>query len=159
MTRAYLGLGSNLGDRLGHLQRAIEALAAVDGIEVLAVSRVYETAPVGGPEQDDFLNAVLSIETMLEPAAVLAAAQAAEQGEQRVRTVRWGPRTLDVDVLRYGDEHVSTPDLEIPHPRMHERAFVLAPLHDVAPDLVDVPAGGWEGVTVTPLRLTVPPAR
>jgi 2-amino-4-hydroxy-6-hydroxymethyldihydropteridine diphosphokinase len=156
VTRAYLGLGSNLGDRLTHLQRAIDALAATDGIEVVAVSRVYETAPVGGPEQDDFLNAVLAVDTTLDPAALLAAAQAAEQGEQRVRTVRWGPRTLDVDILRYGDERVSTPDLEIPHPRMEERAFVLAPLHDVAPDLVDEPTDGWEGVTVTPLRLTVP---
>ena len=156
MTRAYLGLGSNLDDRLGHLQHAIDALAAVDGIEVLAVSSVYETTPVGGPEQDDFLNAVLSVETTLDPFALLAAAQAAEHKEQRVRTVRWGPRTLDVDVLRYGDEHISTPDLEVPHPRMHERAFVLAPLHDVAPGLVDEPADGWEGVTVTPLRLTVP---
>jgi 2-amino-4-hydroxy-6-hydroxymethyldihydropteridine diphosphokinase len=159
VTRAYLGLGSNLGDRLDHLQRAIDALAAVDGIDVLAVSRVYETAPVGGPEQDDFLNAVLAVETTLDPFALLAAAQAAEQGERRVRTVRWGPRTLDVDVLRYGDERIETADLEIPHPRMHERAFVLAPLRDVAPEVVEEPAGGWEGVTVTPLRLTVPPAR
>jgi 2-amino-4-hydroxy-6-hydroxymethyldihydropteridine diphosphokinase len=156
VTRAYLGLGSNLGDRLDHLQRGVDVLAAVEGIEVLAVSRVYETAPVGGPEQDDFLNAVLAVETALDPFALLAAAQAAEQAEQRVRTVRWGPRTLDVDVLRYGDERIATPDLEIPHPRMHERAFVLAPLHDVAPELVAEPAGGWEGVTVTPLRLTVP---
>jgi 2-amino-4-hydroxy-6-hydroxymethyldihydropteridine diphosphokinase len=159
VTRAYLGLGSNLGDRLDHLQRAIDALAARDGVDVIAVSRVYETAPVGGPEQHDFLNAVLAIETTLDPFALLAAAQAAEQGEQRVRTVRWGPRTLDVDVLSYGDERVVTADLEIPHPRMHERAFVLAPLHDVAPELVDEPADGWEGVTVTPLRLTVPRAR
>jgi 2-amino-4-hydroxy-6-hydroxymethyldihydropteridine diphosphokinase len=156
VTRAYLGLGSNLGDRLDHLQRAIDALGAVDGIEVVGVSRVYETAPVGGPEQDDFLNAVLAVDTTLAPEDLLAAAQAAEQSEQRVRTVRWGPRTLDVDVLLYGDERVSTPDLEIPHPRMQERAFVLAPLHDVAPGLVDEPADGWEGVSVTPLRLSVP---
>jgi 2-amino-4-hydroxy-6-hydroxymethyldihydropteridine diphosphokinase len=156
VTRAYLGLGSNLGDRLDHLQRAVDALDAVESIDVVAVSRVYETAPVGGPEQDDFLNAVLAIDTTLDPFALLAAAQAVETGEERVRTVRWGPRTLDVDVLRYGDERISTPDLEIPHPRMHERAFVLAPLRDVAPELVDEPAGGWEGVTVTPLALTVP---
>ncbi len=156
MTRAYLGLGSNLGDRLAHLQHAIDALDAVDGIDVVAVSRVYETAPVGGPDQDDFLNAVLAIDTELEPHALLAAVQAAEQAEQRVRTVRWGPRTLDVDVLRYGDEQVSTPDLVIPHPRVQERAFVLAPLHDVAPELVTVPIDGWEGVTLTPLRLSLP---
>jgi 2-amino-4-hydroxy-6-hydroxymethyldihydropteridine diphosphokinase len=156
VTRAYLGLGSNLGDRLAHLQRAVDALAAVDGIAVVAVSRVYETAPVGGPEQGDFLNAVLAVDTTLDAFALLAAAQAAERGEQRVRTVRWGPRTLDVDVLRFGEERIATPDLEVPHPRMHERAFVLAPLHDVAPELVEEPTEGWEGVTVTPLRLTVP---
>jgi 2-amino-4-hydroxy-6-hydroxymethyldihydropteridine diphosphokinase len=156
VTRAYLGLGSNLGDRLDHLQRAVDALDAVEGIDVVAVSHVYETAPVGGPQQDDFLNAALAIDTTLDPFALLRAAQAVEQGEQRVRTVRWGPRTLDVDVLRYGDERISTPDLEIPHLRMHERAFVLAPLRDVAPDLVDEPAGGWKGVTRTPLTLTVP---
>jgi 2-amino-4-hydroxy-6-hydroxymethyldihydropteridine diphosphokinase len=156
VTRAYLGLGSNLGDRLAHLQHAVDALVGTDGIDAVAVSQVYETAPVGGPEQDDFLNAVLAVDTSLEPAALLAAAQAAERGEQRVRTVRWGPRTLDVDILRYGDERVSTPDLEIPHPRMRERAFVLAPLHDVAPELVDEPVDGWGGVTVTPLRLSLP---
>jgi 2-amino-4-hydroxy-6-hydroxymethyldihydropteridine diphosphokinase len=156
VTRAYLGLGSNLGDRLAHLQHAIDALGAVDGIDVVDVSRVYETAPVGGPEQDDFLNAVLAVDTTLAPEPLLAAAQAAEQAEQRVRTVHWGPRTLDVDVLLYGEERISTADLEIPHPRMQERAFVLAPLHDVAPDLVDEPADGWEGVTATPLRLSVP---
>lgn len=128
----------------------------MDGIDVVAVSRVYETAPVGGPDQDDFLNAVLAVDTTLEPAALLGAAQAAEQDAQRIRTVRFGPRTLDVDILRYGDERLSTPDLEIPHPRMQERAFVLAPLHEVAPELVDAPVDGWEGVTVTPLRLFVP---
>lgn len=156
MTRAYLGLGSNLGDRLAHLQRAVDALAATDGVSTVAVSRVYETEPVGGPSQDDYLNAVVSIETTLSPRDLLDVAMAVEQLADRVRAERWGPRTLDVDVLLFGDAAVAEPDLEIPHPRMRERAFVLAPLHDVAPELVVVPADGWEGITSTPLALRVP---
>lgn len=156
MTVAYLGIGSNLGDRLAHLQRAVDALAAVDGIRVLAVSRVYETDPVGGPAQGDFLNAVVEIDTSLAPRELLEVAHTTERLAERVRTVRWGPRTLDVDILRFGDERVHDADLEIPHPRMEQRPFVLAPLHDVAPELVAVPVGGWEGVRLAPLRLTVP---
>ena len=158
MTRAYLGLGSNLGDRLAHLQRAIDALAAMDGIDVVAVSRVYETAPVGGPEPGRLPQRGRSRSTpTLEPRGLAGRGPGRRSSDaQRIRTVRWGPRTLDVDILRYGDERVSTPDLEIPHPRMQERAFVLAPLHEVAPELVDAPVDGWEGVTVTPLRLFVP---
>ena len=156
MIRAYLGLGSNLGDRLAHLQDALDALEATDRIELRAVSDVYETAPVGGPDQDDFLNAVVAIETDLTPRALLGVALHVESLAARVRTVRWGPRTLDVDVLLYGDERVDEPDLQIPHPRMTERAFVLAPLHDVAPDRVTVPDGGWEGVATTPLALRLP---
>lgn len=156
MTRAYLGLGSNLGDRLAHLQRAVEALAGTAGIQVVAVSSVYETAPVGGPAQDDFLNAVAAIDTQLAPRDLLAAATTVEQLEERVREVRWGPRTLDVDILLYDDERIAEPDLEIPHPRMQQRAFVLAPLRDVAPDLVELPAEGWEGVKETPLALQLP---
>jgi 2-amino-4-hydroxy-6-hydroxymethyldihydropteridine diphosphokinase len=156
VTRAYLGLGSNLGDRLGHLQRAVDALGATAGLDVVAVSSVYETAPVGGPAQDDFLNAVVAVDTDIAPHDLLAVAMDVEQREARVRSVRWGPRTLDVDILLYGDEHVDAPDLEIPHPRMGERAFVLAPLHDVAPDRVEQPEPGWEGVTATSLRLRLP---
>jgi len=156
VTRAYLGLGSNLGDRLAHLQRALAGLAATDAVRVVAVSRVYETEPVGGPSQDDFLNAVVSIDTTLSPRELLDVAMAVEQLADRVRAERWGPRTLDVDVLLYGDEAVQEPDLEIPHPRMHERAFVLAPLHDVAPERVDAPSDGWKGITPTPLALRVP---
>ena len=156
MTRAFLGLGSNLGDRLGHLQGAIDALAGAEGVHVVAVSDVYETAPVGGPVQDDFLNAVVAIDTDLLPRDLLAVAMHVEQLAARVRIMHWGPRTLDVDVLLYGDEQVHEPDLEIPHPRMHERPFVLAPLSDVAPDRVTLPAQGWEGVTNTPLALRLP---
>jgi 2-amino-4-hydroxy-6-hydroxymethyldihydropteridine diphosphokinase len=156
VTRAYLGLGSNLGARLAHLQRAVDLLAVMEGIEVIAVSRVYETAPVGGPEQDDYLNAVLAIETTLTPSALLTAAQAVEQAEERVRAVRWGPRTLDVDILLLDDWRVDLPDLTLPHPRMWERGFVLAPLRDVAPGLVDADAT-WEGVREAGVALTIPP--
>jgi 2-amino-4-hydroxy-6-hydroxymethyldihydropteridine diphosphokinase len=156
VTRAYLGLGSNLGDRLGHLQGAVDALATTDGIFVVAVSDVYETAPVGGPVQDDFLNAVAKVETDLPPRDLLAVAMHIEQLAARVRIMQWGPRTLDVDILLYGDEQVHEPDLVIPHPRMHERPFVLAPLLDVAPERVTPPPGGWEGVTNTPLALRLP---
>jgi 2-amino-4-hydroxy-6-hydroxymethyldihydropteridine diphosphokinase len=145
VTRAYLALGSNLGDRAAHLQRAVDALAATPGIAVVAVSRVYETAPVGGPAQDAYLNAVLAIDTDLDPHALLAVAQDCERDAHRVRVERWGPRTLDVDVLLYGDLELDDADLTIPHPRMWERGFVLAPLRDVAPGLVDRSAT-WEGV-------------
>jgi 2-amino-4-hydroxy-6-hydroxymethyldihydropteridine diphosphokinase len=156
VTRAYLGLGSNLGDRAAHLQLAVDELGATERIDVVAVSRVYETAPVGGPEQDDYLNAVVAIETDLAARELLAVAQRIEAVADRVRTVRWGPRTLDVDVLLVGDEQVDEPDLAVPHPRLSERGFVLAPLRDVAPDLVTEPADGWEGVRETEVGLRLP---
>jgi 2-amino-4-hydroxy-6-hydroxymethyldihydropteridine diphosphokinase len=156
MVRAYLGLGSNLGDRLALLQVAVDELAATPGVRVVAVSPVYETAPVGGPAQDDFFNAAVAVDTELSPRDLLGTALRVEQVADRVRTVRWGPRTLDVDILLFGDERVAEPDLEIPHPRMYERAFVLAPLHDLAPERVAMPADGWEGVRVTGLRLQLP---
>ena len=102
-------------------------------VHVVAVSPVYETAPEGGPEQPDYLNAVVAVETPLTPRALLRLANAIEAEADRVRTVRWGPRTLDVDVLLVGDEHVDEPDLVVPHPRMTERAFVLVPLADLDP--------------------------
>jgi len=131
--RAYLGIGSNLGDRLSYLQLAVDQLAAADGVTVVAVSPVYETAPVGGPEQPDYLNAVVAVDTALTPHALLRVAQAVEAEGERVRTVRWGPRTLDVDVLLVGDERVDDADLVVPHPRMSERSFVLVPLADLDP--------------------------
>jgi 2-amino-4-hydroxy-6-hydroxymethyldihydropteridine diphosphokinase len=134
--RAYLALGSNLGDRLAHLQGAVDGLRSDDGIVVLAISDVYETDPVGGPEQGPFLNAVVAVQTMLGPWELLAVAQRLEADAQRVRDARWGPRTLDVDVLLYDDVTMDDELLTIPHPRMWERAFVLVPLADVAPDLV-----------------------
>ena len=124
--RAFLGLGTNLGDRLANLQRAVDLLAATSGIRVVRSSRVYETAPVG-PPQPDFLNAVIEVDTDLEPHDLLAAAAAVERALHRVRDVRWGPRTIDVDVLTYDDQMIDTPDLTVPHPRMHERGFVARP--------------------------------
>ncbi|MBM3674245.1 MAG: 2-amino-4-hydroxy-6-hydroxymethyldihydropteridine diphosphokinase [Actinobacteria bacterium] len=155
-TWCFLGIGSNLGDRLGHLQHALDALAAEPRIRVVAVSPVYETEPVGGPPQGDFLNAVVEIETDLAPHELLHVTQLLEQAALRVREERWGPRTLDVDILVYGEERVSEPDLEIPHPRMAERSFVLAPLHDLAPDHVRAPEGGWTGVRRAAVALRVP---
>lgn len=155
MTRAYIALGSNLGDRGAHLQFAVDALAAHEHVDVVAVSRVYETAPVGGPAQDAFLNAVAAIDTDLEPYPLLAFAQRIEHDAHRVRIERWGPRTLDVDVLLYDDVRLDDPDLTLPHPRMWERGFVLAPLRDVAPTLVDA-ATTWEGVREAAVTLQVP---
>lgn len=155
MTRSYLALGSNLGDRLAYLQGAVDALARVPGVTVVAVSRVYETDPVGGPEQGAYLNAVVAVDTDLDPHALLATAQQLERDAQRVRGERWGPRTLDVDVLLYDDLTIDTPQLVVPHPRMWERGFVLAPLRDVAPDLVAADAT-WEGVRATAVALAPP---
>lgn len=152
MTRAYLALGSNLGDRAAFLQYAVDQLADAQEVVVDAVSRVYETAPVGGPAQEAFLNAVVAIETTLDPRALLVLAQRIENGAERVRAERWGPRTLDVDVLLYGDVELDEPELTIPHPRMWQRGFVLSPLRDVAPELVDA-ALTWEGVQVTEVTL------
>ncbi|MBK5287605.1 MAG: 2-amino-4-hydroxy-6-hydroxymethyldihydropteridine diphosphokinase [Acidimicrobiia bacterium] len=156
MIRAYLGIGSNLGDRHAELQRAVDRLGQSDGVVVHAVSPVYETDPVGGPAQDDFLNAVVAVETTLSPHQLLAVCAGVEQVAQRVRAVRWGPRTLDVDVLLVDGVAIDDPELTIPHPRMAERGFVLAPLHDLAPEVVDRPASGWPGVRRTDLVLMVP---
>lgn len=145
--RTYLALGSNLGDRARNLQTAVDSLSAAPKITVVAASSVYETDPVGGREQGRFLNAVVALDTALTPRELLAVAQSLEEDAGRVRIEHWGPRTLDVDVLLVGDAVVAEPDLVVPHPRMWERGFVLAPLHDVAPDLVDVPAAGWPGVS------------
>jgi 2-amino-4-hydroxy-6-hydroxymethyldihydropteridine diphosphokinase len=155
MTRAYLALGSNLGDRLAHLQTALDTLADDIRVDLVAISSVYETDPVGGPVQDDFLNAVLSIDTEASPHQLLAIAQSLEVQAHRERKEHWGPRTLDVDLLLYGDESVTSPDLEVPHPRMWERAFVLAPLSEIAPEKASAPVGGWTGVRRIPVALVL----
>jgi len=153
--RAYLGLGSNLGDRAAHLRRAVDALGSTPGIDMLAVSPVYETTPVGGPPQPDYLNAVVAIDTSLSPRQLLEVAQRLEAGADRVRSVRWGPRTLDVDVLLVGDAVVDEADLVVPHPRMTERAFVLVPLADLDPRWrAHVP----RGASVRPTGIELAPA-
>ena len=131
MTRAVLAVGSNLGDRMALLQGAIDALG--EHMDVVAVSGVYETAPVGGPDQDDFLNAVLIVETSLAPYDLLALCQRVETAHDRVREVRWGPRTLDLDILLFGDRLIDEPRLKVPHYQIQERAFVLYPLAELAP--------------------------
>ena len=133
MTRTVLALGSNLGDRLANLQGGLDALLAGPGLTAVAVSGVYETAPVGGPEQPDYLNAVLVADTTLPAAALLRRCQQAEAAFHRVREVVWGPRTLDVDIIVYGDVVSDDPDLTLPHPRAAQRAFVLAPWLEADP--------------------------
>ena len=156
MTRAYLGIGSNLGERLGYLQLAVDELASADGVIVVGVSPVYETAPVGGPEQPDYLNAVVALDTTLTAHELLRVAQAVETEAERVRTVRWGPRTLDVDVLLVGDERIDTPDLVVPHPRMAERAFVVVPLAALDPSWRSRIPADSDAVRLTGLTLVSP---
>lgn len=138
MTRAYLGLGANLGDRLANLGLAV-ALLEDRGGRFLRSSRVYETEAVG-PPQPDYLNAVIEVETDLSPRGLLIACLAVEQALGRVRGERWGPRVIDVDILTFGDLEVDEPDLSIPHPRMHERGFVMIPLLELDADPV-LPGG------------------
>lgn len=134
MARAVVALGSNLGDRLGQLRSGVEGLSELG--TVIAVSSLYETDPVGGPEQGRYLNAVAVLETGLDPADLLDALHRIEGDSERTREVRWGPRTLDLDIVAFDGRRIDTPDLTVPHPRAHERRFVLAPLLDVAPDVV-----------------------
>lgn len=133
---AFLGLGSNLGDRLATLQRAVDLLGAEPGVTLTGCSRVWETAPVGGPPQPDFLNVVVRVETDLAPRELLEACLRVEASLGRVRAVRWGPRSVDVDVLLIDARTIDDPDLTVPHPRMHERGFVLMPLLELDPDPV-----------------------
>jgi 2-amino-4-hydroxy-6-hydroxymethyldihydropteridine diphosphokinase len=129
--RAFLSLGSNLGDRRALLRDAIDSLP-----DVVAVSPVYETAPVGGPEQDNFLNLVVQLDTDLTPTQLLGVCHRIESSAERVRDVRWGPRTLDIDIIWMDGVTMDDERLTIPHPRWKERRFVLAPLRDLAPELV-----------------------
>jgi 2-amino-4-hydroxy-6-hydroxymethyldihydropteridine diphosphokinase len=128
---AYIALGSNLGDRAGHLAAARAALAALPRTRVLAESRVEETAPLGGMEQPAYLNQMLLLETALEPRALLAACQAIERSRGRVRGERWGPRTLDLDIVRYGHRRIADPDLIIPHPELSNRDFWMRELAEL----------------------------
>jgi 2-amino-4-hydroxy-6-hydroxymethyldihydropteridine diphosphokinase len=132
--RVFLGLGSNLGDRVRYLRDAVDTLRDVG---LVAVSPVYETDPVGGPEQDRYLNLVAELRTERTPHELLGLCHRLETAAGRVREERWGPRTLDVDLLWIDGEAVDEPDLTVPHPRLWDRRFVVAPLHDLAPDVAD----------------------
>ncbi|MGK9045621.1 2-amino-4-hydroxy-6-hydroxymethyldihydropteridine diphosphokinase [Mammaliicoccus vitulinus] len=137
MHTAYLGLGSNMGDRELQLVEAIKLLNDIDGIEVTQVSPIYETKPIGYTEQPDFLNMCIEISTELESSELLKVCMMVEQQLHRVRVERWGPRTIDIDILLYDQSVIQSPDLEVPHPRMTERAFVMVPLNDIASNVVE----------------------
>ncbi len=141
MTLAYVGLGSNLGPREITLVRAVDLLAETDGIEVLAVSQLRETEPVGVVEQPLFLNGAVALDTSRSPRELLERLLEIERELGRVRDVRWGPRIVDLDLLVYGDRVVDEPGLHVPHARLNERRFALGPLVELAPDLV-IPGQG-----------------
>ncbi|MDX8401129.1 MAG: 2-amino-4-hydroxy-6-hydroxymethyldihydropteridine diphosphokinase [Mariprofundaceae bacterium] len=132
--RAYVALGANLGNARATLLSARERLAVHPRCQLVACSRLYRTPPLGPPGQPDYLNAVLALETDLAPIALLALLQAIENRHGRLRTVRWGPRTLDLDLIDHGGRLLETPALRLPHPEAHRRQFVLAPLCEIAPD-------------------------
>ncbi|MCW2887864.1 MAG: 2-amino-4-hydroxy-6-hydroxymethyldihydropteridine diphosphokinase [Streptosporangiaceae bacterium] len=134
--RTVLSLGSNLGDRLDNLQEAIDALFDAPGLTFVALSPVYETAPWGGIEQPDFLNVVVMAETRIPPETLLERVLSIEDAMRRERVIHWGPRTLDIDIVTFGDVVSDDPDLTLPHPHAHERAFVLVPWADIDPGAV-----------------------
>ena len=162
MNTAYLGLGSNLGNRMAFLRSGRDTLVDQSGIVLIRAAGVYETEAVGGPPENPlFLNTVLQIETSLEPQQLLATCMAVEDEFGRSRPVRWSPRTLDIDILFYADLVICEENLTIPHPRLQGRAFVLAPLREIAPDLrhplleqtISVLAAGCAGVEeLVPMR-------
>jgi 2-amino-4-hydroxy-6-hydroxymethyldihydropteridine diphosphokinase len=142
MTRAYVGLGANLGDRAATMRAALEQLSAEPGIEVVAVSSFRETEPVGITDQPRFLNAAAAVETEVAPRELLDRLLGIERRLGRTREgPRFGPRTIDLDLLVYGDRRIDEPGLEVPHPRLHERLFALEPLAELDPQLV-VPGHG-----------------
>lgn len=128
---AYLALGSNLGDRFENLKQAIRALVNEKDISVVNISSIYETEPVGYVDQDPFLNMVIQVETGLSPIELLKLSLKIENDLGRIREIKWGPRTLDLDILMYNQENIETEELIVPHPRMHQRAFVLIPLLEI----------------------------
>jgi 2-amino-4-hydroxy-6-hydroxymethyldihydropteridine diphosphokinase len=135
MTRAYIGLGSNLDNPRDQVLDALRELALEEGIQLLAQSSLFLSEPMGPQDQPEFINAVAVIETTLEPLVLLEVLQAIEKKHARKRERHWGPRTLDLDLLLYGEERISHPDLTVPHPGIPERSFVLLPLREVAPGL------------------------
>lgn len=135
MSLAYIGLGSNLGNREMTLAASIERLINSSKVNVTKISDIYETKPVGGPPQPDFLNAVLEMNTSLQPEELLVRLQEIERYLGRKRKIKWEPRTIDMDILLYEDSVIDSADLKIPHPLMHTRRFVLLPMSQIAPDL------------------------
>jgi len=136
MTLCYIGLGSNLGDRKQYIRQALDRLAQQPGVTLLRVASLYETAPWGKIDQDRFLNTVAEIETTLTPLNLLQALLQIEASLGRIRGEKWGPRTIDLDLLLYGEQEIHLPRLQVPHPYLAERAFVLVPLAELCPDLV-----------------------
>ena len=166
--RAYIAIGSNLGDRRAYLEAGLREVATLPNTHLAEVSRAYETPPLGPVEQPDFLNAVFAIATSLAPESLLTALLAAEKKHQRQRRIHWGPRTLDLDLLLYGERVVESADLTLPHPHIHERSFVLVPLCEITPNLRHPVTGrpfaeylaalnGSEAKTVGPLTLPAIP--
>ncbi|NLV00703.1 2-amino-4-hydroxy-6-hydroxymethyldihydropteridine diphosphokinase [Marinomonas sp. UCMA 3892] len=136
MMHAYIGLGSNLENPVAQLDRAIDTLKKHDDLKNLRVSSIYGSKPVGPQDQPDYINAVATFETNLSPIDLLDLLQSIEQSQRRVRERHWGPRTLDLDLLLYGQETILSPRLTVPHPFMLERGFVIKPLSDLAPDML-----------------------
>jgi 2-amino-4-hydroxy-6-hydroxymethyldihydropteridine diphosphokinase len=148
---AFVGIGSNLGDRETNLRQAIELLSAEDGIDVVALSEIRETEPVGPIEQEPFLNGAVKLETSLTPRELLERLLSVESRLGRVRDERWGPRTIDLDLLLYGDLSIEEPGLTVPHPRLHERRFALEPLADLDPGL-EIPGKGSVSILLAELE-------
>ncbi len=153
-TACYLSLGSNLGDRAAHLAEALRRLHSHPRLQVCEVSSVYETDPIGPPEQPDFYNIVAQVQATCAAKELLEIVQQIEEEMGRVRTQRWGRRSIDIDILLYGKQTIDTPRLQVPHPQMMQRQFVLVPLAEIAPDLV-LPDGHTAAQAARPADPTV----
>ncbi|GAB6179158.1 2-amino-4-hydroxy-6-hydroxymethyldihydropteridine diphosphokinase [Desulfotomaculum defluvii] len=136
MAVAYIGLGSNMGNRKAYIQNALEKLSQSPNIRLLRVASLYESAPWGYLNQEWFINTVAEVETILSPDKLLQVLFHIEKSLERTRDIKWGPRTVDLDILLYDQETINLPQLNVPHPRMHERAFVLVPLAELCPDMI-----------------------